>query len=101
MTASAPPCVGRLHGVLAVLPSAQICSVAHARLDQSFPKSALGGTEARERGAQLRLWPGLLLHQLGESFRNERSAEQEALRVIAPVGVEKRKLAVIFHALGD
>src|SRR5215813_790828 len=38
MTASAPPCVGRLHGVLAVLPSAQIASVAHARLGQSFPR---------------------------------------------------------------
>jgi hypothetical protein len=31
------PCVGRLHGVLAHLPSAQIAPVAHARLDQSFP----------------------------------------------------------------
>src|SRR5215813_10648954 len=41
MAASAPPCVGRLHGVLAVLPSAQIASVAHARLDQSFPRSML------------------------------------------------------------
>ena len=40
MTASAPPCVGQLHGVLAVLPSARIAAVAHVRIDQSFPNSA-------------------------------------------------------------
>ena len=33
----APPGVGGLHGVLALLPSAQITPVAHARLVQSFP----------------------------------------------------------------
>jgi iron complex transport system permease protein len=38
MTASARPCVGRLHGVLAVLPSARIAAVAHVRIDQSFPR---------------------------------------------------------------
>src|SRR4249919_2469616 len=38
MAARAPPCVGRLHGVLAHLPSAQIAAVAHARLDQRFPR---------------------------------------------------------------
>src|SRR3990172_12543110 len=37
MSASAPPYVGRLHGVLAVLPSTRIASVAHAGLMQSFP----------------------------------------------------------------
>ena len=37
MPASAPPYVGRLHGVLAVLPSTRIASVAHVELDQSFP----------------------------------------------------------------
>jgi hypothetical protein len=36
MTAPAPPCVGRLHGVLAVLPSTRIAAVAHVRIDQSF-----------------------------------------------------------------
>src|SRR3990172_2914196 len=39
MPASAPPYVGRLHGVLAVLPSTRIASVAHAGLMQSFPRS--------------------------------------------------------------
>src|SRR6266850_2900394 len=34
--ASAPPYVGRLHGVLADLPSTRIASVAHVELDQSF-----------------------------------------------------------------
>jgi DsbC/DsbD-like thiol-disulfide interchange protein len=38
MTASAPPHVGRLLGVLAVLPSARIAAVGHVRIDQSFPK---------------------------------------------------------------
>src|SRR6185436_16932174 len=38
MPASAPPYVGRLHGVLAVLPSTRIATVAHVELDQSFPK---------------------------------------------------------------
>ncbi len=40
MAASAPPYVGRLHGVLAVLPSTRIASVAHAGLMQSFPRHA-------------------------------------------------------------
>ena len=39
--------VGRLHGVLAHLPSAQIAPVAHARLDQSFPSAQA----ARDRQA--------------------------------------------------
>ncbi len=39
MPASAPSCVGRLHGVLAVLPSARIAAVAHVRIDQSFLNS--------------------------------------------------------------
>src|SRR5207344_570885 len=38
MPAPAPPCVGQLHGVLAVLPSARIAAVAHVRIDQSFPR---------------------------------------------------------------
>src|SRR6185503_17727506 len=38
MSASAPPYVGRLHGVLAVLPSTRIASVAHVELGQSFPR---------------------------------------------------------------
>ena len=38
MLASAPPFVGRLHGVLAVLPSTRIASVAHAGLMQSFTR---------------------------------------------------------------
>src|SRR5258706_3036216 len=37
MAAWAPPCVDRLHGVLALLPQAQITPVAHVRLVQSFP----------------------------------------------------------------
>ncbi len=36
--ACAPPGVGGLHGVLALLPSAQITPVAHARLVQSVPR---------------------------------------------------------------
>ena len=36
MSASAPPYVGRLHGVLAVLPSTRIASVARVELGQSF-----------------------------------------------------------------
>src|SRR5207344_2281356 len=39
MAAPAPPCVGRLHGVLAALPSARIAAVAHVRIDQSFPRA--------------------------------------------------------------
>jgi hypothetical protein len=38
MSAWAPPFVDQLHGVLAHLPSAQSPPVAHARLDQSFPR---------------------------------------------------------------
>src|SRR5882762_9967688 len=41
--ASVPPYVGRLHGVLTVLPSTRIASVAHAGLMQSFPKAAIDG----------------------------------------------------------
>src|SRR6185436_9213574 len=37
MSVPAPPYVGRLHGVLAVLPSTRIASVAHGEPDQSFP----------------------------------------------------------------
>src|SRR3990172_11624777 len=40
MSASAPPYVGRLHGVLAVLPSTRVASVAHVEPGQSFPKAS-------------------------------------------------------------
>jgi hypothetical protein len=49
MAAWAPPCVGRLHGVLAHFPSAQIAAVAHARLDQSFPSVTSRRSRSRSR----------------------------------------------------
>ena len=65
MSASAPPYVGRLHGVLAVLPSTRIASVAHVELDQSFPHywpMAVAAFEKRSApmsaGECRRVWQG-------------------------------------------
>ena len=71
MAARAPPCVGRLHGVLALLPSAQIAPVAHARLVQSFPTDhpsivridCLRG-DAHSASLQVMLYRGLASHVL-------------------------------------
>jgi hypothetical protein len=48
MTAPAPRGVGQLHGVLAVLPSTRIATVAHVRIDQSFPKVVVPAADDTE-----------------------------------------------------